>query len=250
MAYPIPGVGISTPYGKRGSNWSCSRDSNGNGIHTGADFACNAGTQIKAPIAGQIRHRNYGSAFGNHQFAISPDPGDPFGDGEVFFAHTTTRPNDGVYVKIGDNIAKVGAEGNVTGPHLHYEYHPNTKGSWSCSVIADPQPTLDYSSGGGSAGGDTYPKPKNKTVYLDKLKYGQKDSDSVYWLQTVLNGHKLDGGATLPLTGNYLDQTDAEVRKCQQQHGYGNDPAKKSFVGSKQADHLFGGKGYTIKTTS
>lgn len=99
-------------------------------------------------------------------------------------------------------------------------------------------------SGSGSSGG-SYPKPKTKDVYLDKLKYGQKDSDSVYHLQNVLNGHKLSGGQTLPLTGNYLDQTDEEVRLCQQQHGYGNDPAKKSYVGQKQASHLFG-SGYTI----
>lgn len=98
----------------------------------------------------------------------------------------------------------------------------------------------------GSSGGD-YPKPSGKTVYLDKLHYGQKDSDSVWHLQNVLNGHKLSGGQTLPTTGNYLDETDEEVRLCQQQHGYGNDPAKKSFVGEKQANHLFGGKGYTIK---
>jgi murein DD-endopeptidase MepM/ murein hydrolase activator NlpD len=245
MAYPIPGVGISTPYGKRGSNWSCQKDSNGNGIHTGCDFACNSGTDIYAPIDGQIRHRNYGSAFGNHQFAISPDKGQPFGDGEVFFAHTTSRPSDGKYVKAGDKIADVGAEGNVTGPHLHFEYHPNTKGQWSCSVIADPQPVLDYGKTPDSGGGGSYPKPKTKDVYLDKLKYGQQDSDSVYHLQNVLNGHKLSGGSTLPLTGNYLDQTDSEVRKCQQQHGYGNDPAKKSYVGSKQADHLFDSS-YTI----
>ena len=144
MTSPIPGVAVSTPYGKRGSMWSCKEDSNGNGIHTGVDFACGSGTNIYAPIAGQIRHRSYGSAFGNHQFAISPDPGEDFGDGEVFFAHTTNRPKDGVYVKIGDYLADVGAEGNVSGPHLHFEYHPHDKGTWSCSVIADPQPVLDY----------------------------------------------------------------------------------------------------------
>ena len=89
---PVPGHGISTPYGKKG--WSC-------GFHTGADFAAPMGAQIVAPIAGQIRHRNYGAAFGNHQFAISPDAGQPFAAGEVFFAHTSTRLADGVRVKAG-----------------------------------------------------------------------------------------------------------------------------------------------------
>lgn len=143
MAEPIPGVGVSTPYGKRGHSWSCNANSSG-GVHTGVDFAAPQGTDILAPIPGQIRHRSYGSAFGSHQFAISPDPGEPFGDGEVFFAHTTDRLADGVIVEVGDYVASVGSEGNVTGPHLHMEYHPDTKGVWSCSAHADPQPVLDY----------------------------------------------------------------------------------------------------------
>jgi murein DD-endopeptidase MepM/ murein hydrolase activator NlpD len=143
MSYPIPGVSISTPYGKRGSYWSCNANSDG-GVHTGVDFACASGTDILAPIAGQIRHRSYGSAFGSHQFAISPDDDEPFGAGEVFFAHTTSRLADGTRVTIGQKISDVGAEGNVSGPHLHMEYHPDTKGQWSCAVHADPKPVLDY----------------------------------------------------------------------------------------------------------
>lgn len=248
MTYPISGVGISTPYGKRGGSWSCNEDSSGNGVHTGVDFSCSSGTDIKAPIAGEVRHRSYGSAFGNHQFAISPDAGQPFGDGEVFFAHTSNRPGDGTRVEIGDYLANVGTEGNVTGPHLHMEYHPNSKGAWSCSVHANPQPVLDHGGGGGGGGeseAGEYPTPEGKTVYLDKLHYGQKDSDSVWHLQNALNDHTLEGGQTLPLSGSYLDETDEEVRLCQKQHGFGNDPAKKSYVGQGQADHLFG-EGYTI----
>jgi murein DD-endopeptidase MepM/ murein hydrolase activator NlpD len=143
MTYPIPGVGISTPYGKRGPYWSCNDNGSG-GVHTGVDFACSSGTDILAPIAGDIRHRSYGSAFGSHQFAISPDDDEPFGAGEVFFAHTTSRLADGTRVAVGDKIADVGAEGNVSGPHLHMEYHSDTKGVWSCYVHDDPQPVLDY----------------------------------------------------------------------------------------------------------
>lgn len=244
MTYPIKNVGISTPYGKRGGYWSCNEDGNGNGVHTGVDFACSSGTDILAPIAGQIRHRSYGSAFGNHQFAISPDDGEPFGKGEVFFAHTTSRLSDGTRVKVGQKISDVGAEGNVSGPHLHMEYHADTKGQWSCSTHDNPQPILDHGNGGGGGNGD-YPKPKTKDVYLEKLHYGQEDSDSVWHLQNVLNGHKLSGGQTLPTTGNYLSETDEEVRLCQGQHGFGSDPVNKSFVGAKQADHLFDSS-YTI----
>ena len=103
-----------------------------------------------AVIAGQIRHRNYGSALGSHQFAISPDPGQPFADGEVFYAHTSDRLPDGTYVRAGDVIAHVGYEGNVRPPgpdgaHLHLEYHPTTKNDWGCEPIcANPQPVIDY----------------------------------------------------------------------------------------------------------
>ena len=83
-------------------------------------------------------------------------------------------------------------------------------------------------------------------VYLSKLVYGQKDSDSVKRLQLHLNAHPLDGGEELPVTGNYLDETDEEVRLCQTQHGFGSDPAKGSSVGPKQAGHLFTGCACTI----
>jgi hypothetical protein len=180
MTYPIPGVGIGTPYGKRGSHWSCQKDSNGNGIHTGVDFPCASGTKIYAPIAGQIRHRSYGSAFGSHQFAISPDSNQPFGPGEVFFAHTRTRLADGTRVNIGDFIAEVGAEGNVTGAHLHMEYMPNTKGTWRCGIHANPQPVLDH---GGSSSMDVYnyvysgKSEDTKEIALNEYVWVTKDTD-------------------------------------------------------------------------
>ena len=244
MTSPVPGVGISTPYGKRGSHWSCNEDSSGNGVHTGVDFACAAGTNIVAPIAGQVRHRSYGSAFGSHQFAISPDPGQPFADGEVFFAHTKTRPGDGVYVNIGDYLAEVGAEGNVTGAHLHFEYHPTSKGSWSCAVHANPQPVLDHQSGAPSGGEGDW---ASGDVWVEKLHYGQMDSDSVKRLQHQLNQTSLEGGQELPITGNYLDETDEEVRLWQVQVcGDPADPVNQSFLGPSQAAKMFPSPPYVL----
>ena len=107
----------------------------------------------------------------------------------------------------------------------------------------EPPPTQPPPSGGG---GSDYPVPTSNQVYLDKLHYGQDDSDSVWYLQDVLNGHSLAGGSTLPTTGFYGDQTDHEVILCQQQHGFGNDAPGTSFVGPGQADHLFAGSGLTV----
>lgn len=156
--YPLkaPYNVVTTAYGKRSSWWSCNEDSSGNGVHTGVDLAAPEGTPLFAVIDGQIRHRNYGSAFGGHQFSISPDPGQPFADGEFFYAHARKRLADGVYVKAGDWVGEVGSEGNVSGPHIHGEYHPDTKNVWNCSVHADPQPVLDWQPNGGNMGSGNY----------------------------------------------------------------------------------------------
>lgn len=83
-------------------------------------------------------------------------------------------------------------------------------------------------------------------VYLSKLSYGQKDSDSVRRLQLHLNAHPLQNGSTLPISGNYLDETDNEVILCQKQHGYGADDPGASSVGTGQAEHLFAGCGCAV----
>lgn len=137
--HPVPGWAVTVPYGIKGPMWKAC------GVHTGVDIAAPAGTTIVAPIDGQIRHRSYGAAFGRHQFAISPDHHQPFGLGEVFFAHTRTRLPDGVYVRAGQPIAEVGNEGNTTGPHLHLEFMPRSKNVWACKLHADPRPVIDWS---------------------------------------------------------------------------------------------------------
>jgi hypothetical protein len=236
MGLPWSGASIGTPYGKRGSSWSCNANSSG-GVHTGCDFPAPEGQRIAATIAGTIRHRSYGSAFGDHQFAISPSAGQPFEAGEVFFAHTRTRPSDGLEVQMGDVIAEVGSEGNVSGPHLHYEFHPTSKGVWSCSVHADPAPTLGGSAPPPSSGGDW----TSGDVYQSKLYPGSdgdagEGSDSVRRMQTVLNAWSFTGGQELPITGFYGPDTQHEVGLFQSQ--VCGDPPDGA-IGPKQTDALF-----------
>jgi murein DD-endopeptidase MepM/ murein hydrolase activator NlpD len=140
MTIPVPGASIGTPYGRRGSWWSCHEDSSGNGIHTGVDYPAGTGTPVVAARGGTVHYTNHGSAFGNHQLEITP------GDGtRDFYAHMTTRTvGDGTKVKTGDTIGKVGAEGNASGPHLHFERHTVASGGWSCSIVVNPQPSIDY----------------------------------------------------------------------------------------------------------
>jgi murein DD-endopeptidase MepM/ murein hydrolase activator NlpD len=238
MVNPVPGHSVTTEYKKTGSNWTTC------GFHTGQDYAAPAGTNVVAARSGTVAHVNYGSSLGEHQFAIRP------GDGtEDFYAHTSTRPSNGAKVSAGAYVAEVGSEGNATGPHLHFERHANY--GWSCGSMQDPM--LSHNAGGGSSptpppASGSYPKPTSKKVYLSKLHYGQEASDSVWYLQDVLNKHSLaaPGNVTLPLTGNYFDQTGTVVVACQNQHGFGNDPVNKSYVGSQQASHLFVGSGLTV----
>lgn len=236
MVNPVPGHSVTTGFKKTGSNWTTC------GWHTGQDYAAPSGADIVAARGGTVHYVDYGN-LGNHQFVIRP------GDGtEDFYAHTKTRPASGIHVNTGQYVAEVGDEGNATGPHLHFERHSGY--GWSCSLMQDPM--LSHNAGGGSSptpppasGG--YPAPTSKTIYLSKLRYGQTDSDSVWYLQNVLNGHTLSGGQTLPLTGNYLDETDEEVRLCQDQHfSWAPDPVNGSNVGPDQAAHLFNGLGLTV----
>ena len=139
MTNPVPGYNVSTPYGKRGSYWSCNQDVNGNGIHTGVDYAAPSGTPCVAARPGVVNHSSHGSAFGYHQIDILP------GDGtRDFYAHMRSRVADGTRVEAGDKVGEVGTEGNVTGAHLHFERHATDYGGWSCSVVRDPAPSINY----------------------------------------------------------------------------------------------------------
>jgi len=227
VAHPLgDGTPPTTAYGIKGTHWRAC------GFHTGADWARNHGTPVYAVEDGNVRYRSYGSAFGL-QLAVSPDK-----PGEWFYAHLSWRAPNGARVKAGDLIGRVGNTGNSTGPHLHLEYH-TVKQRWVCSEMRDPWKIIQ-SMGGSSGGGSSYPTPTSNTVYLSKLKYGQQDSDSVWYLQRALGMDESDW------VGDYGPKTDAAVRSCQAKHVPPADPEGKSFVGPTQAAHLFDGSGIRV----
>lgn len=233
MVNPVPGYSVSTGYKKTGSHWTAC------GWHTGQDYAAPAGTSIVAARAGTVVHVNFGSAFGSHQFVIRP------GDGtQDFYAHCRTRPPNSSHWSANEALAEVGQEGNATGPHLHFERHSIESNNWpACGKMADPMQSHNASGGGTSgspwASGD---------VWQDKLKFGQMDSDSVKRLQYQLNGVSLIGGQELPITGNYLELTDNEVRLWQAQIcGDTPDPAGASFLGPNQTARMFPVPPYVIR---
>ncbi|MEV6378726.1 peptidoglycan DD-metalloendopeptidase family protein [Streptomyces sp. NPDC051773] len=100
---------IGTPYHKSGGMWSL-------GYHTGLDLVARSGTPIYAPADGKVVAAGPGGAYGNmtklrHEGGVI-----------TLYAHQTSfNVSVGDSVKRGQQIGTVGATGNVTGPHLHWE---------------------------------------------------------------------------------------------------------------------------------
>lgn len=101
---------IGTPYHQNGSMWSL-------GYHTGVDFLASSGDPVHAIAAGTVvvAADNAGS-YGTHVII-------KHADGKYsLYAHFSSRAvSVGDTVTAGEVIGAVGATGNVTGPHLHFE---------------------------------------------------------------------------------------------------------------------------------
>lgn len=112
---------ISAQFGQTSRLWQT--------VHTGQDLAAPIGTPIYASRSGTVSLQEVGWA-GTLITVSHPD-----GTAERY-AHTSRQlVEDGQQVKAGDEIALVGARGNVTGPHLHFEITQN-------GTPVDPMPLL------------------------------------------------------------------------------------------------------------
>jgi murein DD-endopeptidase MepM/ murein hydrolase activator NlpD len=112
-ASPVPGRSVTYPYGVKNSRYAA-------GYHTGDDYGAPLGTKVVAVRNGVVRWSNdSGGAYGKWM-GIEAD------NGRVYvYCHLSVRSvASGSIVKANQVIGKVGATGNVTGPHLHFEDHP------------------------------------------------------------------------------------------------------------------------------
>ncbi|MEU1467333.1 M23 family metallopeptidase [Streptomyces sp. NPDC005761] len=110
-AIPTSSYTITSTFGEAGSMWS-------SGYHTGLDFAAPTGTPIKAVHTGTIKSAGYSGSYG-YRTVLELEDGT-----EVWFCHQSSIDvSIGQKVTTGDTIGRVGATGNVTGPHLHLEVH-------------------------------------------------------------------------------------------------------------------------------
>jgi murein DD-endopeptidase MepM/ murein hydrolase activator NlpD len=112
LRYPLdrPAVQID-PWGWR---WSESRRAWR--MHTGIDLAVNEGTAVVAAGSGQVRLVEVVGAYG---LCVLIDHGQGL---ETLYAHLLDASvTPGQSVEAGEVIARVGASGSATGPHLHFE---------------------------------------------------------------------------------------------------------------------------------
>lgn len=107
-ALPTSAYTLTSHYGVSGSMWS-------SGHHTGLDFAAPTGTPVKAVGSGKITSAGWSGAYG-YRIVLELDDGT-----EVWYCHLSSMSVTSGPVAAGDTIGRVGATGNVTGPHLHLE---------------------------------------------------------------------------------------------------------------------------------
>lgn len=106
---PIEGT-ITSRYGMRNPTTSSVPKN-----HTGIDIAADTGTIIHAALDGIVKIVSSEGDYGKH-LRIEKD------DIAIYYAHCNKLyVSEGQEVKQGQEIAEVGATGNVTGPHLHFE---------------------------------------------------------------------------------------------------------------------------------
>lgn len=108
VAWPLRGP-ISSPFGPR---WGR--------MHEGLDIAVPTGTPIHAAAAGTVTYAGVMSGYGNVVFI-------DHGNGMITrYGHQSRIASHvGQHVGTGDVIGYVGATGDATGPHLHFEVRIN-----------------------------------------------------------------------------------------------------------------------------
>jgi murein DD-endopeptidase MepM/ murein hydrolase activator NlpD len=120
MACPIPGAAFTDDWGQpRG----------GGRTHQGNDLHAPSGVPELAIVSGNVTYGNGGG--GGMGAYIAGDDGNRY-----IYYHLSQYVGPPRHVTPGEVIGKVGATGDATGPHLHFEIHPLG------GPAVDPYPTL------------------------------------------------------------------------------------------------------------
>ncbi|MFJ4849173.1 MULTISPECIES: M23 family metallopeptidase [unclassified Streptomyces] len=107
---PLTSYTLTASFGQSSSLWA--------NTHTGQDFAAPTGTPAKAIHSGTITEAGWAGSYG-YRIILTLDDGT-----ELWYCHLSSMLVTSGKVSTGDTIGRVGATGNVTGPHLHIEVRP------------------------------------------------------------------------------------------------------------------------------
>ncbi|MEV7600550.1 M23 family metallopeptidase [Kitasatospora sp. NPDC089797] len=110
LTLPVKDYNLSAHYGQSARYWAH--------LHTGLDFAADTGTAVFALGQGTITSAGWSGAYGYRIVETLPD------GTEIWYCHLSSIIKGSGKVTAGQQIGKVGATGNVTGPHLHLEVRP------------------------------------------------------------------------------------------------------------------------------
>jgi len=125
LRYPVPGYDIGSSYGSR--RHPIFGDVR---LHAGIDIAAPTGTAVQAAAAGEVIASRGCGGYGT---CVIIDHG---GSLATLYAHlSSTRVRLGDRVRAGQVIGGVGATGQATGPHLHFEVRVS-------GTPVDPMPYL------------------------------------------------------------------------------------------------------------
>ena len=120
--WPVAGT-FTSPYGLRMRGWSPD-------LHEGVDISAPAGTPIHAMKSGRVERAG---EWGSYGLSVLMSHGTNV---RTLYAHMSRIDvRAGQTVRGGDPIGAVGATGNATGPHLHFEV-------WRWGRAEDPVPLL------------------------------------------------------------------------------------------------------------
>lgn len=110
LGWPIQGR-LSSRYG-----WRRGRP------HEGIDIAARSGTPIRSAEAGRVIHSGWLGGYGRVVIVKHT------GSYSTVYAHNRkNKVKKGSFVEKGQVLAEVGASGNASGPHLHFEVRKNRK---------------------------------------------------------------------------------------------------------------------------
>ncbi len=103
----------------------------GNGFHSGIDLAAPVGTPVYATADGVVTVAGY---YGKYGLMVEIIHGEDYSTRYAHLSKITVKVGD--KIKKGELIGYVGATGNATGAHLHYEVRLN-------GIPVNPRPYLD-----------------------------------------------------------------------------------------------------------